>query len=108
MSDWERDANKALQALGDAWQQGGISRETYRARRRLLIAALRERRDDTERHPLPMPAGLPAAARAEHGATVLGSGRGSMVVWRWLVLVATVAAAAGAAWMLWFKESGNV
>lgn len=108
MSDWERDANAALQALGDAWQQGGISRETYRTRRRLLIAALRERRDDTERHPLPMAAGLPAAARAEHGATVLGSARGSMVAWRWLLLVATVAAAAGAAWMMWFKESGNV
>ena len=52
MSSWERDANAALQALGDSYQQGGISRETYRERRRRLLAALRERMDVTERNPL--------------------------------------------------------
>ena len=52
MSSWERDAIAALQALGDSYQQGGISRETYRERRRRLLAALRERMDVTERNPL--------------------------------------------------------
>ena len=52
MSNWERDANAALQALGESYQQGGISRMTYRERRRRLLASLRERLDVTERNPL--------------------------------------------------------
>ena len=52
MNDWEREANATLRALGDAWQQGGISRESYRERRRRTIATLRARRDVTERRPL--------------------------------------------------------
>lgn len=114
MSDWERDANKALQALGEAWQQGGISRETYRARRRRLIAALRERRDETERRAVGSPA--PADAPPPHGEAgpmaVPGGGmrRGSVFHARGatIVAVSVAIALALAAWMVWSMEQGNV
>jgi hypothetical protein len=38
MREWERHANDALRALGDAYQQGRIGRDTYRERRRRLMA----------------------------------------------------------------------
>lgn len=40
MNEQERRANQALQALGDAYRNGQLSREAYRARRRTLLLAL--------------------------------------------------------------------
>ncbi|MCD9027880.1 hypothetical protein LDO26_06635 [Luteimonas sp. BDR2-5] len=110
MSDWERDANAALHALGEAWQQGGISRETYRERRRRIIAALRDRGDETERRAVSPPAVAGETGAAAEGATMmLGLRRGSPSSLRWLaVLAAASAAVATAVWMVWTMEQGNV
>lgn len=52
MTDWEHEANAMLRSLGDSYQQGGISRATYRERRRRVLAALRQRHEATERNPI--------------------------------------------------------
>lgn len=48
MIDWEQQANRGLQSLGDAYQRGQIDREQYRARRRLLLQGIGERRAVTQ------------------------------------------------------------
>ncbi|MCD9007358.1 hypothetical protein LDO31_14155 [Luteimonas sp. XNQY3] len=111
MSDWEHDANAALRALGDAWQQGAISRETYRERRRRIIATLRQRSDETERRAVSPPAVAGrAGAHTETGATmVLGWLRGpSSSSRRFAILAAVAAMAVAALWMAWAMEQGNV
>lgn len=110
MSDWERDANAALQALGEAWQQGGISRDTYRIRRRRLIASVLERRDETERRAVPVPA---ATRRTPAGASDrTGNGRGVRRMpagaLRLLVMAVASIVVAALAWMAWTMEYGNV
>jgi len=75
MTDWEQEANAMLRSLGDSYQQGGISRATYRERRRRVLAALRQRHEVTERNPIHVGAhgaagagaALPAGT-APHGA----------------------------------------
>ncbi|MGY1411067.1 MULTISPECIES: hypothetical protein [unclassified Luteimonas] len=108
MSSWEHDANAALRALGDSYQQGGISRATYRERRRRVLAAMRERLDVTERKPI-------HAGRRDAPAFDRANLHGEPVPRRWLALLIAVAvgvAIAGAAaahWILKMKtELGDV
>ena len=49
MKQWERHANDALRALGEAYQLGRISRDTYRERRRRLMASFRDHSEVTAR-----------------------------------------------------------
>jgi len=114
MSSWEHDANAALRALGDSYQQGGISRATYRERRRRMLAAMRERLDVTERKPIHADRRAAAAFdRADlHGGAGLHEAPAPR---RWLALLIAVAlgvAVAGAAaahWILKMKtELGDV
>lgn len=62
MTDWEHEANAMLRSLGDSYQQGGISRATYRERRRRVLAALRQRHEVTERNPIHVDGHGPAGA----------------------------------------------
>ena len=102
MSSWERDANAALQALGDSYQQGGISRETYRERRRRLLAALRERLDVTERNPLHVEPPSPERGKLQAG---MRAHDGSAADRRWrvpllaAVVLAVLVAAVAARWI---------
>lgn len=64
MTGWEQEANAMLRSLSDSYQQGGISRATYRERRRRVLAALRQRHDVTERNPIHVGAHGAAAAGA--------------------------------------------
>ena len=101
MSSWERDANAALQALGDSYQQGGISRATYRERRRRLLAALRERLDVTERNPLHVEQSLPGRGTLAGGAHIQDAPAAGR---RWrmpLLAVAAVAALAAIVAVRW-------
>jgi len=102
MSSWERDANAALQALGDSYQQGGISRETYRERRRRLLAALRERMDVTERNPLHAERPPPGHGKLPGGAHVQeqpAAGRRRGVSLLAAVAVATLVAIVAVRWI---------
>ena len=49
MKQWERHANDALRALGEAYQLGRIGRDTYRERRRRLMASFRDQSEVTAR-----------------------------------------------------------
>ncbi len=102
MSSWERDANAALQALGDSYQQGGISRATYRERRRRLLASLRERLDVTERNPLHVEQASPARGNLERGAHEVHDGPIAGRRWRVpLLAVAAVLVAIVASRWIW-------
>lgn len=94
MSSWERDANAALQALGDSYQQGGISRATYRERRRRLLASLRERLDVTERNPLHVEQAAPERGNLGRGAHNANDGPVAGRRWRGPLLAAAAAAVA--------------
>lgn len=92
MSSWERDANAALQALGDSYQQGGISRATYRERRRRLLASLRERLDVTERNPLHVERPPPERGNLGRGAHNVHDGPVAGRRWRVPLLAAAAVA----------------
>ena len=90
MREWERHANAALRALGDAYQQGRIGRDTYRERRRRLMASFRDRSEVTARRALAAgdhePVPPPTLARQRDmlplmlGSRWVSAGRGSLLV----------------------------
>lgn len=100
MNDWERQANAALRALGEAYQQGGIGRETYRARRRRLLAALRERQAVTERRT------SAESIQDEPAPMLIASRRGIFAPWR--LALALFAVAAAVLIGLWNRGQGHV
>lgn len=94
MSDWERQTNRGLQSLGDAYQRGQIDCEQYRARRRLLLQGIGERRavtqPNTVRAPLAVPtpaAAPPKAGRGRRRATgvfICAMIALGLIAWWWL------------------------
>lgn len=107
MNGPENDANAELDALGAAYQGGGISRDVYRARRRRVINALRARNDVTERKPIIVDE--PPRATAPSGSRHMRS-LSRERPWhalRWLALAATVATGILAVvWLVWGIKGG--
>ncbi len=106
MRQWERHANDALRALGDAYQQGRISRDTYRERRRRLMASFRDQSEITARRavagvadPAPMPA-------RERDALPLMLGSPWVSVGRWSLLVVLAVAVVAVA-VVWLAGGGT-
>src|SRR5690606_2176536 len=81
-------------SLGDSYQQGGISRATYRERRRRLLASLRERLDVTERNPLHVEQAAPERGNLGRGAHNANDGPVAGRRWRGPLLAAVAAAVA--------------
>lgn len=100
MNDWERQANASLRALGEAYRQGGIGRETYRARRRRLFATLRESQAITQRRQ------PPSAIQDAPARMLLASRRGSFASWRFVLALFVVALAIF--FGLWNRGQGHV
>jgi hypothetical protein len=109
MNDRESMANAELDALGAAYQGGGIGRDAYRQRRRGVIHALRTRNDVTERNPIiaDAPARTGAPARNRQPPSPSATPARTARPWQWLVLAATVAMGIlAAAWWIWGIRGG--
>lgn len=106
MKEWERHANDALRALGDAYQQGRISRDTYRERRRRLMTSFRDHAEITARRAVVgvVEDAVPMPAQRDALPLMLGSHWTS--VGRWTLLAALAAALVAVAVVL-LAEGGT-
>ena len=86
MKQWERHANDALRALGEAYQLGRIGRDTYRERRRRLMASFRDQSEITARRAVAAVAAEPGSMPSQRDALPMMLGSHWISAGRWGLL----------------------